>query len=303
MGIAANIPYAIQTEWSPDWPGRRIAIKTNLRSVFITPAIAFRPSAELSIGFALDIAASNVLLSNRIGLDSLSAPEGTATYQGSTRFDYGFQVGVTYSPSALASFAIAYRSRVNIDIGDGSADFENLPPELVPSHPNSGGRTTLTTPDDIRAGFALHLGHGINVMGDFQYTLWSQFKTLSITFKDRALQDIVLPENWKDSYSGRFGAELNLPGIALRAGFVIDRSPIPDEYLRPTVPDADKIGYTAGIGYAVGGALNLDFAISYYKLADRHVTNSRVLVAGVPFNGTYTGSATVFGLNVSYNWE
>ncbi len=304
FGVAADIPYTIQTAWAPEWVGRRIAVSTDLRTVFITPALAFQPTPSLSIGFGMNIVASSVLLSHRIGFDSLGQPEGTATYQGDTRFDYGFEVGILYHPGNMLSVGLSYGSTVKVDIGDGSASFTGIPSQLAASFPSSEARTSLSTPDCFQGGFALHFGTLVTLMGDVEYTLWSRYESLSITFKDAALKSITLPEHWKDSWTGRFGLELAFPGITVRGGLIVDQSPIPDETLRPTVPDANKIGYTLGLGYTVAETLQLDFAVVQYQLADRTVTDSQILyLPGQYFNGTYSGTTTIIGLTVSYSWN
>ncbi len=304
FGVAAHIPFAIKTAWSQDWVGRRITTSTELRTVFISPAIAFQPNASLSIGFGMNIVASNVLLSRRLGFDSLSQPDGFVTYEGNSRFDYGFQVGIQYRPAAFLSIGLGYQSKVNVDIGDGTATFGDIPPQLAASYPNSEARTTLSTPDVFRGGIMLHLGRTVMLLGELEYVLWSQYESLSITFKDPALRNVVLPESWSDSWTGRIGIELTFPGITVRGGIIFDPTPIPDATVRPTVADAKKVGYCAGIGYAVAGALQLDFAVAQYPFADRVVTNSTVeYLPGQYFNGTYGGSMTTIGLTLSYNWN
>jgi long-chain fatty acid transport protein len=304
LGISALIPYALKTEWDPEWVGRRISIKSEVQSIFFTPTLAFSPSNSWSFGVSLNLVSSKLLLSQRVGFEQYAAPEGTATYEGDTRFDYGFQVGMLYRPDDVFSLGLAFKSRVNVDVPNGSATFLDVPATAASSFPNTAASTVLTTPDDIYFGVGIRPLEILAIQATLQYVFWSTFASLPISFTNPVVKSVVLPENWKNSYIARLGVEVLLAGITLRGGMVYDESPIPDAYLRPTVPDANKIGYSAGIGYSVGENLRLDIALMQYRLSGRSVTDSAVeYMPGQFFDGSYSGTSTVFALNVSYNWN
>ncbi len=304
FGVTAAIPYMLKTEWEPSWVGSRVVTKMEMRSVVVSPAVGYRVFEGLDVGLGLNIVSSKVLMSNRIGFEPLTVPDGTATYEGTSRLDYGFQAGVVYRPFEALTLAVAYRSRVRVAVVDGSATFLDVPSSRSASYANGPVSTSYVTPENLHAGASIRLGEAITLHGEAQFVRWSAFDQIVIDFADPATNDIILVENWKDAIVLRAGAEFMLGGATLRAGFFFDRSPIPNEYFRPSIPESDRTGISAGIGSMIGANLRLDFALAYVKLSDRAVSTSRVeYLPGQYLNGAYTGSGTIAGLNVSYRWN
>ena len=130
---------------------------------------------------------------------------------------------------------------------------------------------------------------------------------MTLRYDNPLFQTQTSEEQWKNTYAVRFGLELRLADVTLRGGWLFDQSPIPDSYLRPSLPDADKTGYSVGIGYRVAEGLQLDFAYLFVKYKDRTITDSSILhylPRPDPYlNGTYSTSETIIGLNVSYSWN
>jgi len=304
FGFSAVIPFAVKTEWDPAWVGRRVATKSELQTVFLAPTFSFEPVSSLSIGVALNLVSSKLLLSRRIGFEPLSEAEGIATYEGDTRFDYGFQLGMLYRPSSALSVGLAYRSRVSVNVPNGSATFIDVPPAASSSFPQTQASTSLSTPQSIHVGLGIHGGDIITLQGELQYVLWSTFDSLPISFSNPAVPSVVFPEKWKDAYAARLGLEIVLEGVSLRGGILYDQSPIPDAYVRPSAPDANRVGYSVGFGSVVGENLHMDVALLYYHLVERTVNDSKIeYMPGKLFNGSYSGSSTVFSVNISYNWN
>jgi long-chain fatty acid transport protein len=304
FGITAAIPYMLKTEWDPSWAASRVVTKAEIRSIVVSPAIGYQAFDNLAIGFSVNIAASKVLMSNQVGFEPLTVPDGTATYEGNSPLEYGFQAGVVYRPLQTVTLAFAYRSRVRVQVDDGRATFLEVPSSLAAAYQNGPASTTLVTPENFHAGASVLLGGFITLHGEVQLVGWSTFDQLRITFADPTMNEIVIPEHWMNSYILRAGIEVMLAGATVRAGAFFDQSPIPDEYLRPSVPDADRTGISVGIGSTVGNNLHLDFALAYVSLSDRTITTSRVEYLPQQYlNGTYSGSGTIAGLNVSYRWN
>ncbi|MEW6703001.1 MAG: outer membrane protein transport protein, partial [Bacteroidota bacterium] len=84
--------------------------------------------------------------------------------------------------------------------------------------------------------------------------------------------------------------------FALRGGVFYDRNPVKDEYVEPTLPDADRVGLNVGFGGKLTENLGIDFSYLLLLFADRQITGSKF-----GFNGTYSNVAHLFGLNFSYS--
>lgn len=307
FAVSATIPYAFRTEWQSDWLGSRIATKSELRSIFLSPTVSYRISSAFSLGLTANFVFSTFQLSHRLGTDSLGQAYGTASVEGDANLGYGVQAGFLYQPGRVLTVGGSYSSRVKIDIDKARATFLDVPVADLSRYPDSKVSTSLSTPDNFSLGVALQPANWVVLEADMQYVLWSSFKALKLKFENSALPEQTLQQDWKNTYAFRCGLEFRLTDVILRGGWHFDQSPVPDAYVSPSLPDADRTGYSFGIGYKVAEGLQLDFAYLFVKFKDRTVTDSLIphlLPRPDPYlNGTYTTSETVIGLSVSYSWN
>ena len=309
FGIAATIPYSSKTDWGVEWAGRRVIDASELRGVVVTPMVSFQATRSVSIGVGLNITSFRFVRSAQV----VAAPqvpeavgvEGTERMQGDGETAYGVQVGMLFVPDEVFSFGFVYKSRSAVTFEDGEVIYE-WPATFVPAAgtTTSTFATSLMMPDKIHAGVSFRPIAPLLLMGELEYVRWSSIDKQIITVGKPVTSEIVAQQDWKDVLAVHAGVELNVGDVALRAGFLLDRSPISDAQLRPSIPDADRTAYTTGIGYEIGEGLMLDVALQFVNYNDRTITNSAVAsAAGRPLNGTYQMSATVVGLDVSYSWK
>ena len=88
----------------------------------------------------------------------------------------------------------------------------------------------------------------------------------------------------------------------LRGGILYDSSPVKDEWVEPSLPDASRWGFNIGFGYKFTPNLVLDLAYMYLRFDERTIENSNVdYTSGIAgFNGVYNSSAHLLGINLSY---
>jgi long-chain fatty acid transport protein len=308
VGIAATIPFSSKTDWGIDWVGRNVIAGSEFRALVLTPMVSFRATAALSVGIGLNVTSFRYVRSARLIPAQTMEPsglEGTERMQADGSPAYGVQLGVLVAPSEVFSLGIAYRSRSKISIEDGSVVYEwpasAMPP---PEYSATSFSTSMVLPDKIRAGISFRPVAPLLLVGELELSRWSSFEKQVVTVGDPATRVIEEQQDWKDVLGAHAGIELLVGDVALRAGVMLKKSPVPDAQLRPSMPDADCTAYTAGIGYIIGEGLTLDVALQSLDYHDRAITNSAVQSArGLPMNGTYIMSATVVGLNVSYSWK
>lgn len=308
FGISATIPYSSKTDWGLEWVGRNVIASSELRGVVVTPMVSFQASRSVSIGMGLNITSFRFARTSRVALagGTMVPAEGTERMQGDASMAYGVQVGMMVVPDEIFSFGFVYKSRTAVTVEDGEVLYE-WPVNSAPSTGSAAGTfaTSLTLPDRIHAGVTFRPVSPLVLTGELEYVRWSSIGKQIITVSNSPItSEIVAQQDWKDVLAAHAGVELDFGDFALRAGFLVDRSPISDAQLRPSVPDADQTAYTAGIGYAIGEGLDLDVALQFVEYSDRTVSNSALMsAANRPLNGTYQMSATIVGLNVSYSWK
>lgn len=309
FGVSASMPFYTKNEWAADWPGGRVSNRTEIRVVFISPAISAKILPFLSLGASLNVAFSRMTTSRRIGFDQVDVRDATQVLDGPGKTSVGFTAGFLLHPDDVWSLGAAYRSRIAIPVEDGSVTFEGIPGQEAARYPNSTFTTRLHIPDHVSAGIGCSPFKALYLSGEVQYMYWSTLSGMTMVFADAALQanpnvQKSIPLRWKNSATARAGMEITLGDIRIRAGYAYEESPVPDEYARPSIPDAKRRVYSGGIGYAVSEGLLLDFAYSFARFDERSVKNSLVeYLPGAYLNGTYASSLTMIGISMSYSWE
>jgi long-chain fatty acid transport protein len=139
---------------------------------------------------------------------------------------------------------------------------------------------------------------------DVHYILWSTYDEFTVEVDVPGFEDKDVKENWEDSFIFRGGLEYNLnESIALRAGFLYDQTPQPDESVDPILPDANRWALTAGFGYKSGGFV-LNVAYQYEPFQDRTSENRYFehypQATFNPWKGTYKTTAHLFGVSLGF---
>lgn len=308
-GISVTVPYEIQTEWDQDWVGRRLVVKSDFRVAMVTPALSMKFSDDFSAGIGLDLGLPRILFEQRFPVavpgDPASFPDGDVTHDGTGNVCYGFIAGVYYRASDLLSLGASYRSHMNLAIDDGRVRYRGTPVQIADQYPEGRFSTSIPLPNQFNVGGALHPWSWLNIGADVEYSLWSEFSSVRIRYSEPARPDVLLKQNWRNVLNARFGIEAAFADFAVRAGMRFEKSPVPDEYLSPGLPDAGGTGYSIGFGYRAGEGLMLDFAYSLMHFDDRHVASSGLMFGPYTggFNGVYSSRTASLAINVTYSWN
>jgi len=308
-GLSVTVPYQIQTSWDQDWVGRRLATKSDLRVAMVTPAISMKFSNDFSAGIGLDLALPRILYEQRFALsipgDTSAYADGDVTHDGSGNVCYGVTAGVFYRAAEMLSVGASWRSHISLPIDDGRVRFRDIPEQITAQYAEGRFSTSLSLPDQFIASASVHPLGWLSISADAEYSLWSEFKSVEITYTNPVRQGVSYNVNWKDVLNTRFGLELAFADFSLRAGLRFDRSPVPDATLSPGLPDADGTGYAFGFGYRAGEGLVLDFAYAVMQYDDRSIMGSALAPGPFSggFNGLYSSHTASLAINVTYSWK
>ncbi len=313
FGIGLFVPFGLGTEWSEDWVGRYLAVKTDLLAFFINPTIAYKVSPQFSVGAGFDYIFGNVSLTRKLNLPPPLGPlpaDWDSKLEG-TGNGFSFNIGVLYKPSEAFSIGATYRHLAEIEF-EGDATFENVPNVALPSppypaglrlpalFPNQTGKTKLPMPGEFRLGVAYAINQNFMVEADFEYVFWSAYDALTLEFDEGVAGETELSEekDYEDAYLIRLGGEYKIDKLALRAGFVYDMSPVPDKSLEPLLPDTDRFEGIIGLGYSFSENIWVDAAYQFIKGTERTVTAPTNI-----FPGTYNSMANLFGLSIGFAFK
>jgi long-chain fatty acid transport protein len=308
-GIGVFAPYGLTTEWNPAFPGRYLAYKTTLASIYVQPTIAFEIIPGLQVGVGADYVHSSAQVHRR-----LDASAQTETVSGTTitlamlgvppntdfadvLFDvsgngWGGHAGLLWKPIDRLSLGVRYMSQVKVNFS-GTATFTPVASGITLAAGNpfdapagttleqalfagagnllskQGASTTITMPEQIVAGVAFKVMPTLSVMADYQYTNWKRFETLGLHL---AVADTTLSEyeHYRATSAVRAGFDWQASNqITIRGGVLTHNGASPEETVTPILPEGQRFEGTVGAGVQLTTALRLDLAYQYIRQQDR----------------------------------
>jgi len=294
VGLGTYTPFGLGTRYQTDGFTRFAAIRSELKTLYVTPAVAWKPFSFLSVAGGLSYVHSSAFLSRALFLGALGVGEGKLSVADSDdAFAYNF--GILLTPHNSVKVGITYRSRVDLDYHSADVKFRDA---LI-----SGGASTrvrgegihVPLPPVVSAGIQWQITPDWAAEIDYKFTRWSEFESLRIRFASPLpalggavpISALVFPQRWKDASSVRLGTSYKLTeNVEIRAGIGYDQSPIPSKSLGPAIPGAHIFGLNGGVGYTWGPlGIDLGYGALFYR--DRRISNAVLEGTNVTaFSGT-----------------
>jgi len=291
-GVGVFTPFGASSKWPEDFVGRELAKTSQVATYDINPTVGFAPLDWLRLGAGVQVVYGTLDVSRAINFGP--AGEGSVALS-ATDWGFGYNVGVQADlvPQFLTLGAY-YRSKVNMKLG-GDATFENIPPPLapLPALQNSPINANLTLPASAGLGLAIVPLPKLLVALEANWVQWSSLQEILFEF-DRPERNARSVKDWHSRVNVRLGGEYGLTdALAVRAGFVYDPTPSPEETLAPDLPDASRLKFSLGAGYTFS-SFRADLGYQFVLLQEQRST-----FEDLP--GTYSGSAHVLGLTLGYS--
>jgi long-chain fatty acid transport protein len=301
FGIGINNPFGLVTEWQTR-PITFSAVRSDLVTFVVNPNVAFRLTESWSLAVGADYIMAEVNDFSREVPVNLDANPRTFEVIGFSNLsgdgdDIGWNVALSHRTDH-SSFGLTYRSGFSIDI-DGNIEYANFGP-IAGFFPSSPGSTTLDLPAQAAAGFAFGLSDALTVEVDVAWAEWSAFKELAIDIENNTQfsRDLVVREDWDDSMSYRLGVTYaSSEANSWLFGVVYDESPVPEETLRPSIPDANRTG--ASIGFSHSGS---KWGLSVYYMALQFDDIDAFRGEEGVINGTYETFVQLAGGTLSFKF-
>jgi long-chain fatty acid transport protein len=297
-GLGFYTPYGLAVEWQDpaSYSGRYIATKTELRTYFVSPTVAFAPTDRVRAGLGLNLVKGSVELNQNLVENLPNATElGKAKLSGDSDWAVGFNAGLMVDVAEHTTLGFSYKSEITLDF-TGDAAFTALV-ENAPLPPDGGVTTSLPLPSLFSLGVASQVNDRLLLEFNYNRIQWSTFDMLEFNFTESPENDKSIREDYVDTSQYRFGAEfVATPELALRGGFVYDESPQPSGSVGPVLPDADRKGVSIGAGYQLGD-VELDVYNLFLFFADREIRDN-----WDGYDGDYQNYTNLFGLGLTYHF-
>lgn len=207
-GIGVYAPYGLTSQWTDSFPGRFLALKAALATIYIQPNVSWQMNERWSFGAGPIFGHSNVELIQALDLSEQVVAPGTtfgelgisartefarANLEGSAN-GFGGHIGVYGRPNERWTVGLRFLTPLEFEYDDAEATFTQtetgiiLPPRNplcfpTPSHPACGGDPNATIDIDAllapqftgsgtltTQGVRTHITHPAQIQGGFGYS-------------------------------------------------------------------------------------------------------------------------------------
>jgi len=308
VGLGVFAPYGLVSEWPETFEGRFLGYRSDLKTIYIQPTVAYRLSNRVALGLGVDYIRSIVDLKQRVDLSSQAAAPGVTFASLGIPAETDFADANVHGKSWSATlhfgglfklhnrvdFGVRYLMRSLADVR-GEADFTQVGTGITLAAGNPLGRPAGTPldsvvapqftatgalrsgqiataridlPDQLVAGIAVRPMDKLQLLADIQWVHWRQFREIPLAFAFAGTRTLV--EDYDDTFGYRFGAEYTVsPSLMLRGGWLYHEAAAPDQTVTPLLPEAERSEITLGASFNLRSHMKVHLAFQHIWQADR----------------------------------
>lgn len=286
-GISFYTPYGSAIDWTKDWPGAELNQKVNLKVFTVQPTFAWRITPKLSVGAGLMISWGNVNLDKALvsgrSFDALMGAMGvpsnlgesaaaSVNLKGTSDVALGANVGIMYDINSKWTVGADFRTRMQMKVPAGIAQVDyatetarKVLEQKVGLINEANFSAAMPCPYVLNVGASFKPDERLTLAADVQLTGWKTYRTLNIEFPDN-IKDFSqhITKDYRNAMAYKIGAQYALTDrLDLRAGLMIDTTPVNKNYYNPETPGMTKIEPTVGFSFRPIERLSIDFSFMY----------------------------------------
>lgn len=248
FGLSVNAPFAGGNEYDDTWVGRAYHVSSQFVALQFGPAIAWRATEQLSLGFGLHAYYAMLERKSKLSNDA-TAP---LTKSEASDLGLGWSLSAMYAPTERTRLGLVYRAEVELE---PEGDF------FVDGGPTLPLETDLVVPQGINLSARHALDERTALLADFGWADWSAFSESVTTIGPTSLP---LDRNWNDTWRLAIGAEHRLDERwLLTAGVSYDSSPVDPRDNLPDIPQSETWRISLGSEVQVSERAILGFALTW----------------------------------------
>lgn len=327
FGFSLLSPFGLVTNYGDDSILRYSGTETELKTIDLSPSLAFKPTDKFSIGAGIDIEHMDATFNAVVGSPYNSATSGLAsnaldsesTNEGSG-WGYGWHAGLLYQFTPSTRVGLTYHSQVRFNL-DGTS-------KLVGPLANQGSVTApgVVRNNNLQADVTLPPSTELSAYHDFNqrwsidgsliYTQWNVFNNvLNVRNVQGVAQAAVgapltypqitvsLPNYYRNTWRVAVGANYKpTDKWILRAGAGYDESPVRDQYRSVRLPDSDRYALAVGAHYQAIKTVGIDVGWTHLFVKDANINVNAVSGSQVAnTNGSYNNHADIIGAQLTWD--
>lgn len=317
VGLGIHSPFGLKTEYESRWVGRYDAIKSDLKTININPALAYQINDRLSLGAGINAQYISAELSNAMDFGSVCAMAGISTCAAPQMSDgqlglkgndwsWGYNFGLLLDTSPGTRLGFAYRSKVAHQL-KGRAQFSGVPAALsgLPDLANGPIKAEITLPETALVSVLHELNGRWSLVADVLWTRWSRFKELRVARDDGPLLGVT-PEHWHNTLRYALGATYKYnDNWRLRFGVAYDESPVSEAFLTPRIPDQSRWVLGLGANFKMSDSGSVDIGYLHIFMKDASLDLKTAILPTQPtitrsLSGGYDNHVDVFSMQYTH---
>ncbi|MCB0835184.1 MAG: outer membrane protein transport protein [Bacteroidetes bacterium] len=298
FGLGINNPFLGGSKWQDDWNGKFISQELAINTFFMQPTASYKLTQQIGLGVGFSLGFLSFLSRRAIEVDGQGGRVGSVRLSG-TGNGLGLNAGLFIQANERLSLGLSYRTPIFVNLKKGSVRFD-VPESLRDVFPDTQFNTDITLPGTLNIGIGYRPDEKWTLAFDINFTGWQTYDSLIFDFAIPIKQLQKHPEEkaYQKSASFRMGGEYEVsPKFKFRAGAYFDQSPVPDGFVSPELPDANRIGLSAGLGLNFAPNLEIDLSYLFEYTGER-----TSFLSQSQFGGTYRSGTNVYGLGIRYNF-
>lgn len=291
-GVTFYTPYGSSIDWGQSWPGAVLNQSVSLKVMTVQPTLSWRPIPKLSVGAGLMISWGSVdlnkglvspsSLNKLIGLMNITGQYGqlaeypgvtpaSVNLNGKSELALGVNVGALYEINDKVNVGASFRSKqtMHVKAGDASVSYADeqarqILGQTLDNLNSTNFDASMPAPYVFTFGAAYKPVPRLTLAFDAQLNGWGTYRQLDITFANQHQFDQHLTKDYHNSWTFHLGGQFaTTDRLDLRAGLMVDLSPVNDNYYNPETPGMTKYEPAVGLSFRPVKGLSIDLAFMY----------------------------------------
>ena len=287
VGVSFYTPYGSGINWGDNWPGAVLNQRVALKAFSFQPTLAWRIIPGLSVGAGAMVTFGNVNLDKGLVSETsmntvlgamgndyrFSDTPASINLQGKAAVTVGVNAGVMWDIDPRWTVGVSFRSKMNLKVkcGDASVRFANeMARQILESQlgilDKANFKASMPAAAVLNAGVAYKPIDKLVLAFDAQWTGWSAYKSLDIEFLSETLTPYnqYIAKNYSNSWTFHLGAQYDLTNrFQLRAGMMVDTTPVSKTHYNPETPGMTKIEPSVGFSFSPVKYFSIDASLLY----------------------------------------
>lgn len=287
VGLSFYTPYGSGINWGENWPGAVLNQSVSLKAFTLQPTLAWRILPNLSVGAGVMVTWGSVDLNKGLVTpSSLNAMLGalqlpvrfedtpaSINLSGRAAVAVGVNAGVMWDISDKVTVGASFRSKMMMKVkcGDASVVYANeTARNLLQQQLNILNQANFKAEMPCAAVYNFGVSYKpvpkLILAFDAQLTGWKAYKSLEIDFLSEQLKPYNqhLEKNYRNSWTFHLGGQYSFTSrLDLRAGLMIDTTPVSKQHYNPETPGMTKIEPSVGFSFFPIKNFSIDGSLLY----------------------------------------